>query len=97
MFVHEGGGREAVPSMPGVQRQSIAALVDAAGVAGELGIPARRPLSGGAPRRGRRQTAEEALNPDNLCNRAVRAIKTGGAGYRHHLRRRARSLHQPRP
>ena len=74
LFVHEGGKVEAVPSMPGVSRQTISAVVDAVGMAGELGVPAVAifpviPLDRKTP------TAEEALDPDNLCNRAVRAIK----------------------
>ena len=40
VFVHEGGKVEAVPSMPGVSRQTISAVVDAVGMAGELGVPA---------------------------------------------------------
>ena len=60
--------------MPGVSRQTISAVVDAVGMAGELGIPAVAifpviPLDRKTP------AAEEALDPDNLCNRAVRAIK----------------------
>ena len=41
VFIHEGQNlREAVPSMPGVDRLSIDLLVDAVGEAVELGIPA---------------------------------------------------------
>ena len=45
----------------------------------------------------RDEDGTEALNPDNLVCRAVRAIKKRGAGHRRPLRRRARSLYQPRP
>src|SRR5215471_16020910 len=41
VFVQEGGGpRQQLPSMPGIDRFSIEALIDAAGEAAELGIPA---------------------------------------------------------
>src|SRR6185312_9197765 len=40
VFVHEADGRADVPSMPGIQRLSIAALIDEDGAAAELGIPA---------------------------------------------------------
>ncbi|MGH6933883.1 MAG: porphobilinogen synthase [Dongiaceae bacterium] len=75
LFVHEERAASApVPSMPGVARLSIGALVDAVGAAGEIGIPAVAvfPVIPG-PRK--TETAAEACDPDNLCNRAVRAIK----------------------
>jgi porphobilinogen synthase len=74
VFVMEGEGRAAIPSMPGVDRLSIPALVDAAGEAKGLGIPlvAVFPVTPVA-----RKDAEgtEALNPDNLVCSAVRALK----------------------
>jgi porphobilinogen synthase len=74
VFVIEGEGRAAIPSMPGVDRLSIPALVDAAGEAKGLGIPlvAVFPVTPVA-----RKDAEgtEALNPDNLVCSAVRALK----------------------
>jgi porphobilinogen synthase len=74
VFVHELGKNEAVASMPGVSRLTVSAAVDAVGTAGELGIPAVAifpviPVDRKTPQ------AEEAYDPDNLCNRAVRAIK----------------------
>src|SRR5438105_14851497 len=39
VFVHDEGHKEPIPSMPGVFRLPIPALVDAAGEAAELGIP----------------------------------------------------------
>ena len=39
VFVHDEGRKAPVPSMPGVFRLPIPALVDAAGEAAELGIP----------------------------------------------------------
>jgi porphobilinogen synthase len=74
VFVMEGDGRAAIASMPGVDRLSIAALVDAAGEAKSLGIPvvAVFPVTPSA-----RKDAEgtEALNPENLVCTAVRALK----------------------
>ena len=75
VFVLEGGGqREAVPSMPGIERLSIDLLVDQGREAQELGIPALAlfPVVG-AERKSTR--AEEAYNPDGLVQRAVRALK----------------------
>ena len=45
----------------------------------------------------RDQTGSQILDPDNLINRATRAIKDGRAGDRRHHRCRARSVHQPWP
>ncbi len=75
VFVLEGYGvREAVPSMPGVERQSIDLLVETAREAYALGIPAIAlfPVVG-AERKSLQ--AEEAWNPDGLAQRAVRALK----------------------
>ena len=75
VFVLDGSGqREAVPSMPGIDRLSIDLLVDQGREAQELGIPALAlfPVVG-AERKSTR--AEEAYNPDGLVQRAVRALK----------------------
>src|SRR5262244_3286864 len=74
VFVHDREGREDVPSMPGVARLSISELADAAGAAAELGIPAVA-LFPVVPRERKSEAAAEACNPENLCNRAVRAVK----------------------
>src|SRR5262249_47712059 len=74
VFVHEADGREDVPSMPGIQRLSIAALIDEAGAAAELGIPALA-LFPVVPVGRKSELAEEAHDPDTLCNGAVRALK----------------------
>ncbi len=73
VFVHELDDPAPVPSMPGVKRLSIPGLVEAAGEAAALGIPALAifpvvdlPL--------KTEEAEEAYNPDNLVCRAVRAV-----------------------
>ena len=75
VFLQEGGqAREPLPSMPGVDRLSIEALVDAAGEATELGIPAIA-LFPFVPPALKGEDGAEACRPDNLCNRAIRALK----------------------
>ncbi|MFN4158160.1 MAG: porphobilinogen synthase [Gemmobacter sp.] len=63
-----------VASMPGVFRRSVDRAVAAAEEAAELGIPAicLFPYTDPALRT---ETCEEAWNPENLANRAIRAIK----------------------
>ncbi|GEO80597.1 porphobilinogen synthase [Pararhodospirillum oryzae] len=75
VFVIEGEGkREAVASMPGVDRLSIDLLVEAAREARDLGIPviALFPCIDPALKT---PDGRESGNPDNLVCRAVRAIK----------------------
>ncbi len=75
MFVHEGESRrEAVASMPGVERLSIDLLAKEAKVLVELGIPAIAlfPVVGDG---GKSLHAEEAYNPDGLAQRAIKAVK----------------------
>ena len=75
IFVTDGQGvREAIPSMPGVERLSIDLAVSAAEEAAQLGIPAIALFPYTKPHL-RDETATEAFNPDNLVCRAVRAIK----------------------
>jgi porphobilinogen synthase len=75
VFVHEGeNAREKVPSMPGVERLSIDLLVEAVGEAQQLGIPAVAVFPVTPPAK-KSPEAEEAVNPNNLVCRAVRAIK----------------------
>ena len=73
VFVHEAERPAPVSSMPGVERQSIAGLVDAAARARDLGIPALAvfPVT---PAERKSPDGEEAANPDNLVCRAVRAV-----------------------
>jgi len=74
-FVIEGEGkREAVASMPGVERQSIDLLVKSAEQAAKLGIPVIA-LFPNTPADRRTDNGQEAVNPDNLVCRATRAIK----------------------
>ena len=80
VFVHDGReARVAIPSMPGVDRLSIPALVDAAGEAHALGIPVIALFPATPPER---KTAEgdEALNPENIVCRAIRAVKKAMRG-----------------
>jgi porphobilinogen synthase len=75
MFVLEGEGqREAVASMPGVERLSIDLLLQEAGELVALGIPmiALFPVT---PQEKKSLDAAEAWNPDGLAQRAVRALK----------------------
>ena len=66
VFVHGGAEREVpVPSMPGVVRYSLDAVVDAVGHAVELGIPAIAIFPATESSK-KTPLAEEALNPDNL-------------------------------
>ena len=75
VFVHEGTEPEvAIPSMPGVSRYSVDAVVDAVGRALHLGIPAVAVFPATAPEK-KTPDAEEALNPDNLVCRALRTLK----------------------
>jgi len=74
VFVHDEKGREAIPSMPGIWRLSVAALVDAAGEAAELGIPTVAVFPAVDPAL-KDPEGREAVNPDNLVCRAVAALK----------------------
>ncbi len=73
VFVHELDDPAPVPSMPGVERLSVAGLVEAAGEAAAIGISALAifPVINLALKT---DEAEEAYNPDNLICRAVRAV-----------------------
>jgi len=75
VFVRDGKGeRDAVSSMPGVERLSVDLVAKAAKEAEALGIPAICifPYTKAAQRT---ETCEEAWSPDNLSNRAIREIK----------------------
>ncbi len=75
VFLREGDAlREPIASMPGVARLSLDLVVKAAEEAADLGIPAicLFPYTDPALRT---DDCEEAWNPDNLTNRAIRAIK----------------------
>ncbi|HET9355628.1 MAG TPA: porphobilinogen synthase [Sphingomicrobium sp.] len=75
LFICDGEGEEQpVTTLPGVSRLSVDRLAAAARQAKELGIPCLA-LFPNTPARLRSERAEEALNPDNLLCRAIRAIK----------------------
>ncbi len=75
IFVIEGENqRQAVSSMPGVERLSIDLAVKAAEEAAGLGIPVIA-LFPNTPDEVRDEQGSEALNPENLVCRAVRVIK----------------------
>lgn len=75
VFVLEGENqREAISSMPGVERLSIDLLLQEAAEAVALGIPALA-LFPVTPQSAKSANAEEAWNPDGLAQRAVRALK----------------------
>src|SRR5262245_34363598 len=75
LFVHDGNGRrEAVASMPGVERLSVDLAVEAVGTAVALGIPAVALFPVTDPAK-KTPDGAEAVNPDNLVCGAVRAVK----------------------
>jgi porphobilinogen synthase len=75
VFVLEGSGqREAISSMPGIERLSIDLLVAQARLIQQLGIPAVALFPVVAAGR-KTLLAEEAFNRDGLVQRAVRALK----------------------
>ena len=74
LFVKENGGSEDVPSMPGVKRHPISGLLDECRAAYGAGIKAVA-LFPVTPPEKKDDTGSEALNPDCLVLRAVRAVK----------------------
>jgi porphobilinogen synthase len=78
IFVRDGENtREPVASMPGVERLTVDLVPEAAAMASDLGIPviAVFPYTDPALKT---PDAEEAWNPENLVNRATRAIREAG-------------------
>ena len=78
IFVRDGTGiEEPISSMHGVYRRSVDKIVEAAREAASLGIPAicLFPYTDASLKT---ETCEEAWNPDNLSNRAIRAIRDAG-------------------
>jgi len=75
LFVTEGEGvEEPIASLPGVSRWSVDGIVERAKEAAEAGIACIALFPNTQPER-RSQDGAEALNPDNLMCRAIRAIK----------------------
>ncbi len=75
VFIRDGEGmEEPISSLPGVNRLSLDMLLPAAEKAHRLGIPAICLFPYTDPSL-RTETCEEAWNPENLTNRAIRALK----------------------
>jgi porphobilinogen synthase len=75
LFVRDGvNEREQVRSMPGVERRSVDLMVEAAREARDLGIPAIC-IFPYTDQSLKTEDCAEAWSPDNLSNRAIRAIK----------------------
>jgi porphobilinogen synthase len=74
LFVTEGAEEEPIAALPGVSRWSVRDVVDRAREAAALGIPCLA-LFPNTPANLRTADGREALNPDNLMCRAIRAIK----------------------
>lgn len=75
VFLVEGEKtRQPIASMPGVERLSVDEVVRAAEMAASLGIPAICLFPYTEPSL-KTEDCAEAWNPDNLTNRAIRAIK----------------------
>ena len=80
VFLCEGNGVcEPLNKLPGVSRYSVDRIGEQAKLAESLGIPAIATFANVAPEK-RNQTGDEALNPDNLLNRATREIKNAAPG-----------------
>ena len=74
LFVHEQSGTEPIKSLPGVERLDIDSVRRATVQAAELGIPAIAIFPATDPSL-KTDDAREAVNPENLVCRTVRAIK----------------------
>ncbi len=74
VFVHEPAGREAIGSMPGIERVSIDELMRVAEQASELRVPALALFPVTAPE-AKSLDAAAAWADDGLVQRAVRALK----------------------
>ncbi|MXP44439.1 porphobilinogen synthase [Allopontixanthobacter sediminis] len=75
MFVTEGTGVEhPIASLPGVSRWSVDGIVARASEAVDLGIPCIALFPHTQPDR-RSEDGAEAINPDNLMCRAIRAVR----------------------
>ena len=73
IFVHAGEGAEPIPSMPNIERVSVAGAREVAKRATDLGIPALAifPVVDTSLKT---DSAQEAWNPDNLMCQAISAI-----------------------
>ena len=74
LFVIEGRGREAIPSMPGIERVSIDELLKEAAELVKLGVPAVA-LFPVTPTAKKTLDASEAWNQEGIAQRAIRALR----------------------
>jgi porphobilinogen synthase len=74
LFIASGDDEEPIASLPGVSRWPLAMIGDRARQAKAVGIPCLA-LFPNTPRELRTDDGREALNPDNLMCRAIKAIK----------------------
>lgn len=74
LFITDGDTPEPVASLPGVNRWPVAAIVERAREAADLGIPAIA-LFPNTPTALRSPAGDEALNPGNLACSAIAAVK----------------------
>lgn len=74
VFIAAGSQREPIASLPGVERIPLAELAAEVTLAADLGIPVVA-LFPATPAELKSPEAGEALNPDNLINRATALIK----------------------
>jgi porphobilinogen synthase len=80
LFACEGEGvEEPIATLPGVSRWSVDGLAERAREAERLGIPCIA-LFPNTPAALRTDDGREALNPDNLMCRAIRAVKAAAPG-----------------
>lgn len=74
LFVNPEEGEDPIASLPGVSRWGLKGIAERAKEAAALGIPCVA-LFPNTPRALRTDDGREALNPDNLMCRAIKAIK----------------------
>ena len=74
LFITAGDEEEPIASLPGLSRWSVPAIVARAREARDLGIPCIA-LFPNTPTAHKTADGREALNPDNLMCRAIRALK----------------------
>jgi porphobilinogen synthase len=80
LFICDGKGcEEPIPALPGVSRWTVDRLGEQARAAAAAGIPCVA-LFPNTPGELRGEDAREALNPDNLICRAIKAIKDAAPG-----------------
>ena len=71
--LEQGSGNEPIPSMPGIERQTLDNLLRQAEQACELGIPMLALFPASVPHKD--LTASEAYNPEGIVPRTVRALR----------------------